>query len=292
MLCKRLPLWIAFTVAGCAHYVVPNDSQRIQSFQSIVQSGQTNRATELLIKQRTAVIINGHIEVAEAIGSGQTLGIRFRTVPRGYVNGPSHAVAIDSRGYFLTAAHCLNEPSIYLIYFDGQSAQIAVPRIVAKIQDCDKQLDFAVIHVDATLPYVFEWSSSKELMPGRVAVAAGSGSLHADSDTQALCTEMCMGGKISSTIVAGNGAAIIYHDLPLRPGDSGGPLATVVGNLLGLETGVRVAWTGTATSVAVRPDPVWVAHVIEDDMKVARQITPEIPVLKNEKAANLVVSLW
>ncbi len=57
------------------------------------------------------------------------------------------------------------------------------------------------------------------------------------------------------------------HDLPLCPGDSGGPIATPAGKPLGLNTGVRVAWTGMPTSLAIRPDPEWVSRAISQDLE-------------------------
>ncbi len=232
------------------------------------------------------------MNVAEAVASGQTLGVRFEKQPGKDVNGPSHAVAIDPRGYFLTAAHCLNEPSTYLIYFDGKSARIAVPRVVAKVFDSKQHLDFAVIHVDSTLPYVFEWSDAKELLAGQAALAVGSSALYADSAAHGFCTQICMGGQISSTNTGRDGTVVIYNNLPLRPGDSGGPLVTPDGKLVGLNTGVTVPSIGTSTSIAVRPDAAWVARVIEEDLKAPPDEAPAIAALKDKKAANLVVTLW
>ena len=289
---KQAATLIFLVFSGCAQRAWPTDSQRSQSFLPLEHSQLGGEPLRLFLQRRTAVLINGTLAVAEAGAKGQTLGIRFASGPNQSVNGPSHALAIDSRGYFLTAAHCLDHPHVYLIYSDGQTAHIAVPRVVANVNDTAGRVDFAILHVDATLPYVFEWSDSSKLASGQLAAAVGISSPMFISGTQLYFRETCLAGHVTSTVASKAGAIEITHDLPLRRGDSGGPLTTGDGRLFGVNTGATITCTGASISLTVRPSPEWVAHVIAEDLQEPREKTPAMAnTLKAKTDAHLIVAL-
>ena len=146
-------LWM---LGGCAQFTPPSDGVRPASYQELSGVEVGGVPLERFLEQRTGIIINGSVSVAEVAANGPALAVRFKAEPNKTLNGPSHAVAIDGRGYFLTAAHCLEAPCTYLVYWDGRRARIVVPRVVAKGADRAHH-DFAIVHVDARLPDVFAW---------------------------------------------------------------------------------------------------------------------------------------
>ena len=288
-----LLLLTCLSIAGCAKFAPPTDMQRTQSFQPLSQARVGDESLETFLRQRTAAIIGGSLAVTEAQANGQTIAIRFKAEPDKLLRGPSRAIAIDSRGYFLTAAHCLEDPFNYLVYSDGTSARIAALRIVAKIKDEKTHLDFAIIHVDATVPYIFAWSGAAKDLQGNSAAAVGGASLYAISDSLAYDAPMCMAGRIISTTDAANGAVLIAHNVPIRFGDSGGPLATADGRLLGINIFGHLSWTGTMTNYAIRPDPAWITQTIAKDLQEPITSPPSISSpLQDKRKANLIITLW
>ncbi|HXE52330.1 MAG TPA: trypsin-like peptidase domain-containing protein [Tepidisphaeraceae bacterium] len=171
------------------------------------------------------------------------------------------ASAIDSRGYFLTAAHCARESDLYLGYMDSSGTKLARARVVAMPADPDRD-DFALIAVGAKVPYAFAWSDAREFAPNQAAAAVGLNFPGNRSGARALGLPTCVAGRVLSVQPMGKLAVRIRHNLPLRPGDSGGPLVWPDGKLIGVNTGAA-----RGASLAIRPDLTWIAKKISDDLR-------------------------
>jgi hypothetical protein len=58
----------------------------------------------------------------------------------------------------------------------------------------------------------------------------------------------------------------VYHDAPLQRGNSGGPLVTSDGRLLGINTQIQLSiFQLHPLGLAQRPDPGWIQKVIDAD---------------------------
>ena len=249
-------IWIAgFSSTACTPFAFPSDLRRANSFAPLARATVGAQSLDLYLRQRTAVL------VGECPGGEMHI---------------SEAVAVDPRGYFVTAAHCLEATQFHLFYFDGFHTRVATPRVVAveadKVHD-----DFALIHVAGTTRCVFQWAEPG--LPGEadVAVAVGGGPDDPNSKSTLIPPPQCLAGRIVSLEPSGRIALRILHNLPLRPGDSGGPLATTNGKLIGINTGVRVSWLGEAVAMAIRPDPRWVRYRIDQDaaaVQIRETISP------------------
>jgi S1-C subfamily serine protease len=233
----------AVCTGGCAPHTFPSDRERVDSFRTLVGSRVGSESLEQYLRRRTAVLI------------GENPGGELRI---------SEAVAVDAGGYFLTAAHCIESAELHLFYFDGSHVRVASPRVVAVRKD-KLHDDFAVLHVQGTTRCVFEWAEGQLLDGLEVAAAVGGGPDEPRSKGLIVSAPQCLAGRIMSVAPSDSIAMRILHDLPLRPGDSGGPLATAEGKLIGINTGVRVSWLGEAVGMAVRPDPRWVRRQIARD---------------------------
>jgi S1-C subfamily serine protease len=163
------------------------------------------------------------------------------------------------------AAHCADSPAISLVYYDGQTAKAVTPRVVARISDPKKLLDFAVLHVDAVLPEIFEWADESEIQKKSQVIAVGSTAFSLEGGSSGFVQLTCIAGHIVSSRSSPGSSVMIFGDLPMRQGDSGGPLATVGGKLLGVHLGTATSRTTKARSVAVRPDLSRLAHLIAQD---------------------------
>lgn len=145
--------------------------------------------------------------------------------------GDGSAIAIDSRGYFLTAKHVIDDSEgITVKMQDGTSK---TGRVVMQIP----HLDLAVVKVDKRVPEVKLGPAKRsDLLLGEKVIAIGkpfgfettvsTGILSSKSRT----IEYSDGTKMQNMIQA---------TLAINPGNSGGPLINRSGELIGIVTAIR-----------------------------------------------------
>jgi S1-C subfamily serine protease len=141
------------------------------------------------------------------------------------------AAPISPDGYFLTADHVLAQSrnrSIFVIYGRGGRVVTAKARTVWR----SPEDDLAILHVPIPTPYYYHWSEPRKWMP------AGTEVIHGGVATGARSAP----GKLSSSIpperlLTGNRPFKI--DIPLQPGDSGGPVVDAYGSLVGINSAVE-----------------------------------------------------
>jgi len=195
------------------------------------------------------------------------LAVEFKSVRKAaLVLG--HAVAIDTNGYFLTAAHCVDFPVNYLVYSDGESASIGVPRIVTKISGPSRKLDLALIHVNARVPDIFALDSANDSRRGSPVMAVGSSQvqlLSCSLTNWGVLKNVCFAGHVLSVSHLHDGSEIVYGNLPTRSGDSGGPLVSTNGTLMGVHVGEWTGWPWRNKSIAVLPSQSRITKIIQED---------------------------
>jgi hypothetical protein len=182
--------------------------------------------------------------------------------------GMGLAAAIDRRGYFLTAAHCVEHRTCLLVFKDKGQFQAQTAQVVWRGDESKKEPDLALLRVHFPLQDVFEWTPA--FTNGEPIVAAGMSVLDNHIKSQ------CMAGKIlrldagSETVLPHH--ICISHDAPLHPGDSGGPLASTDGHLVGINCDAvigRPRWLSfsveTLSSDAERPNLEWLRQLIQQD---------------------------
>jgi S1-C subfamily serine protease len=191
-------------------------------------------------------------------------------------SGFGSAVPIDRRGYFLTAAHCLGEGPMQLVYFGRRSLTTEPVRVVWRGDRGPDPLDIAIVCVPSALSHIFEWATDFEAQES--VLAAGPNYTHSKEGELLSIVIECFAGRMTSFSAQKGVEPLrtrISHDAPVHFGDSGGPLLTRDGRLLGINT---QAWTVAGRFVRLpflprgytyRPDPRWIKLLIEEDF--ARQ---------------------
>ena len=123
--------------------------------------------------------------------------------------------------------------------------------------------DMAVVKIDRAALTPARWCDEADLRVDSPVVAAGSHETARD-DYITVC-----GGLVRDAAAApptgavGPAATRVVHIAgPLGPGDSGGPVMTASGTLVGITRGLD----GAGVDV-VRPSPGWVEQLIRDDRK-------------------------
>jgi S1-C subfamily serine protease len=275
---------------GCAsHY--PTDAERGATFDPFAQARVGDETLTQFLGRRTAFIISG-AEIANVGAEGSTLAIRFKGAKGTKIAlAYGHAAAIDPHGYFITAAHCVHDSASYLVFYDGHNVRAAVPRLVARAGRAPTDLDYAIIHVDTTFLDTFDWSDPTTA-EGKPVVAVGSTSI-APVSGHIVMNQVCLAGRVNYTVPASDHALRVFHDLPLRPGDSGGSLATFEGKLLGINTDACFPLFGDRYAIAERPDSAWISRAIAEDLTSPHPRSLPLPdTLRDKHAAHLIVSLW
>lgn len=261
-------------LCGCATQIgkEASDAARARTLR-LLQFEQTE--LQGVLTKRCAIILTG-VEVQSTRPASITVT----------VNGPPEstltwalAASVDQHGYFLTAAHLVEDNPVNLVFYDGQKLRAEPARVIAKLSNPEKEiesrLDLAILHVNANLPGTFQWADAAEIRPDELAVQIGA-SGHLLSGTEGVIDPVCFAGRVQQVLKLPNGGTILKTDLPTRGGDSGGPLFNTKGELLGVHiaTGYKAF---RKQSLVNRPDLTWLQRAIAADQSLPRNDNPSGP---------------
>ncbi|MGC4015466.1 MAG: serine protease [Luteolibacter sp.] len=208
----------------------------------------------------TAVVVTSRQVLAGSPGS------RFTLVSSpGDTDGGS-ATPVSDDGYFVTADHVLAQSAgrkVFVVYRNGGDVRLAKARIVWRSYGGD----VAVLHAPIRTPYYYQWSSPEKWLPvGTPVIHAGIATGFRSSPGK-LSTELT-----PETPFTGNRKFKI--DVPLQPGDSGGPVLDANGDLIGINSAVEyLVPMETAffiDSECSRPNVRSLAAIIERDRRSPR----------------------
>ena len=157
-------------------------------------------------------------------------------------HGAGAGIIVGSDGLVLTNNHVLGRHSPAILLADDEEYE---GRLVAR----DPEIDLALLKIGATGLQAIPFASEKDVRIGELAFALGH--------------PWGQRGYLTSGIISALGKAktsgrrdfipILRTDVPLAPGNSGGPLVNAAGELLGINTMI----VGGDQSVAV---PAWIAR--------------------------------
>jgi serine protease Do len=145
-----------------------------------------------------------------------------------YVAGSG--ILIDDKGYIATNNHVVEDAqSIYVELADGRT-------FPANTVGTDSLSDLAVIKIDATdLPYA-RWGNSSLLSVGGWVLAIGNALGEGITATEGIVSRL----NVSVDIGGGNILyGLIQTTAPVNPGNSGGPLVNMSGEVIGI-TSVKI----------------------------------------------------
>lgn len=190
---------------------------------SAVIPGETAR--QIVRERLSAVVVTSRNE----LGSWAHNRFSIDEAP-GDADGGS-AAPITEDGYFLTADHVLARSSgknVFIIYGSGGRIITAKARIVWRSQP----QDLALLHIPSKTPYFYRWTPADQwLSPGHGIIHGGMATGFR-SPPGRLRTALSPEG-----VFTGNRPFKI--DIPLQPGDSGGPVVDAFGKLVGINSAVE-----------------------------------------------------
>src|SRR5215475_6056132 len=204
---------------------------------SFVSNRATSQDEELLDAYSSAVV-----SVVEAV-SPSVVHVQVRGARRGMVaQGSGSGTILSPDGIVLTNNHVVEgAATIELALTDSR-------RFAARVLGRDPDTDIAVLRADTSdrLPAA-RLGNSKKLKAGQIAIAIGNPLGFESTVTAGIIS------AVGRSLRAQNGRLIgdvIQTDAALNPGNSGGPLVSSAGEVIGINTAMIMGAQGICFSVA------------------------------------------
>jgi len=233
LFCTKPALWLRLLVAGLAPILcMPAGRAQETSGDSL---HKLNESVNALIKKVSPSVVQilvtgyGPLDESEHGNTGVVIG-RQKAIGSGFI--------IDPSGYIVTNAHVVSGAQRVQVVLPGMSSDGTIDAalsshlnvVPARIIGVTKEIDLAVLKVDAgTLP-ALTLAPYRNLHQGEVAFAFGSPEGLRNSVTMGIVSAVARQTDLDSSMV------YIQTDASINPGNSGGPLVNVEGEVIGVDT--------------------------------------------------------
>ncbi len=185
-----------------------------------------DKTTRQIVRERlSAVVVTRRSE----LGSWANEKFAIENAPKDADGGSAAPITED--GYFLTADHVLAEApgkNVFIIYANGGRVMVSRARIVWRSSGDD----LALLHIPGNTPYYYRWSAPDRGIPRGHSVIHGGMSTGSKLSHGNLRT-----GLPPESLLTGS--RTFKMDIPLEPGDSGGPVIDAYGSLIGINSAVE-----------------------------------------------------
>jgi S1-C subfamily serine protease len=182
--------------------------------------------TRSVVARRVAAVV---VTDRDDLGRWVNRGFAVSQAP-GDADGGS-ATPISPDGYFLTADHVLARMAgrnVFLLHGQGGRFEPMKARVVWR----SERADLALLHVRASTPNYYRWTSPDRWLPVGTPLIHGGIATGMKSEWGKLGTAIPPEGRLL-------GFRRFKIDIPLQPGDSGGPVVDAYGSLVGINSAVE-----------------------------------------------------
>lgn len=169
------------------------------------------------------------VGVAKTILPSQVQIKAFNEVPYAPISTGS-GIIVTADGYIATNAHVVDGATNFAVVFhDGTEAE-------AVIIGMDKKSDLAVIKVDKEGLTPAQFGTSSNLVIGEAVALAGAGAGFENTVTYGYVTGL--GREINTDYIHSSAIMCIQSDAALNPGNSGGALVNMYGQVVGIAVAI------------------------------------------------------
>lgn len=169
------------------------------------------------------------VGVAKTILPSQVQIKAFEEVPYSPVSTGS-GIIVTADGYIVTNAHVVDgSTGLAVEFYDGTEAE-------AVIVGMDKKSDLAVIKVDRNDLSPAQFGTSSNLVIGEAVALAGAGAGFENTVTFGYVTGL--GREINTDYIHSSAIMCIQSDAALNPGNSGGALVNMYGQVVGIAVAI------------------------------------------------------
>lgn len=148
------------------------------------------------------------------------------------IQGVGSGFIVSKDGYIVTNNHVVEgQDSLEVVLSTGADESDSVP---ARLIGADPQTDMAVVKIDQAVPAVLSFGDSSKLKPGQSVIAIGSAlGEYRNSVTKGIISGLnrSVGSELAME-------GLIQTDTPINSGNSGGPLISLNGEVIGINTAV------------------------------------------------------
>lgn len=222
-----------------------------------------DKSTRQMVRERLSAVV---VTERKELGSWVNNQFAIKNAPRDADGGSAAPISED--GYFLTADHVLAEApqkNVFIIYANGGRIASSRARIVWR----SAKEDLAVLHIPRKTPYFYRWYAPDRAIPHGHPVIHGGMATGFKLSHGALRTALAPERMLT-------GSRTFKMDIPLEPGDSGGPVVDAYGSLIGINSAVEfLVPMETAIfmdSEGVRPNTRQIREILRKDRN--RKISP------------------
>jgi serine protease Do len=197
--------------------------------------------------------------------------------PRPPVHGAGSGFIVSADGYILTNTHVVADADEVTVRLTDRR------EFPAKVIGADERTDVAVIKINATNLPIVKLGDPSKLKPGQWVLAIGSPFGFESSATAGIIS------ATSRSIPGENAVPFIQTDVAVNPGNSGGPLFNMQGEVIGINSQIFSRTGGfMGVSFAI---PIDVARNVEEQLiKTGRVVRGRIGVTIQDVNAQLAES--
>lgn len=173
------------------------------------------------------------------------------------------AFMISTDGYIITNAHVVEDADVVAVTFaDGTELD-------AEIVGMDKSMDVAVLKVEGENLHALKLGDSDAVRVGEFAIAIGDPT---GRELAGTTTFGIIGATAREVNIDGRTNTYLQTDAAVNPGNSGGPLLNMAGEVIGITSAKTVTASYDEFGNAISAEGLGFAIPINDAMKIVSQL--------------------